>query len=191
MNKTRFSVVGSGYYIKMFDKSHPLYIAVKGMDINAIHKIITDPYAFAMLGLLDGKGIPYNTFHEILATESFPVYSMDAYTRLEIKPSNSDKRIKLMLKDIERTDYLFVPKYIQNQTTILQNKGLMVVEYDKGHFGTTIHPVEFKIGDVIEFESVDILELNQKCVRSITINKNKVLLKRPDTVNIDTQAFIV
>ncbi len=47
MNKTRFSVVGSGYYIKMFDKSHPLYIAVKGMDINAIHKIITDPYAFA------------------------------------------------------------------------------------------------------------------------------------------------
>jgi hypothetical protein len=190
MNKTRFSVVGSGYFVKIFDKNHPFYLATKGMDTTAIHKIITDPGVFAKLELMDSTNKPYTLFYEIEATESFPVYSMDAYTRLEIKPSNSDKRIKLMLKDIERTDYLFVPEYIQNQTTILQNKGLMVVEYDKGHFGTTIHPVEFKIGDVIEFESDWILELNQKCVRSIAVNKNKILLKRPDTVNIDTQVFM-
>lgn len=189
-NKTRFSVVGSGYYIKIFDKQHPLYLALKEMDTNTIHKIITDPFAFAMLGLLDNKRIPYNSFHEIMATDSFPVYCMDAYTRLEIKPSNSDKRIKLMLKDIERTDYLFVPDYIKNQLSLLQNKGLMVVEYDKGHFGTSVHPVEYKIGDVIEFESINISELNQKCVKSITVNNNKVLLKRPDTVNIDTQVFV-
>lgn len=175
----------------MFDRQHPLYTAVKGMGVAAIHKTITDPCTFAMLGLLDNKGIPYNSFHEIIATESFPVYSMDAYTRLEIKPCNSDKRIKLMLKDIERTDYLFVPDYIKNQTTLLQNQGLMVAEYDKGYFGTSIHPVEYTIGDVIEFESVNISELNQKYVKSITVNNNKVLLKKPDTVNINTQVFVV
>ncbi|HXU27928.1 MAG TPA: hypothetical protein VN698_11910 [Bacteroidia bacterium] len=191
MNKTRFSVVGSGYFIKMFDMDHPLYLKVQGMDAATIYEIATNPDAFAKLKMTDSTGRPYNSFHEIMATEIFPVYVEDAFTRLEIKPSNTEKRIKLMLKDIERTDYLFVPEYIQNKTTLLQNKGLMVAEFDKGHFGTTIHPVEFKIGDTINFESVWSPQLKQKCIKSITVNGNEVRLKRPDTVNLGTQVFII
>ncbi|HXD92971.1 MAG TPA: hypothetical protein VNX01_07130 [Bacteroidia bacterium] len=169
---------------------HPLYLKVLGMDIAAIYEIITNPDAFAKLKLSDNTGRLYNSFHEIMADEIFPVYAEDAFTRLEIKPGKTEKRIKLMFKDIERTDYLFVPEYIQNTTTQLQNKGLMVAEFDKGHFGTTIHPVEFKIGDTINFESVWSSELNQKCVKTITINGNVVCLKRPDTVNLGTQVFM-
>jgi hypothetical protein len=190
MNKTRFSVVGSGFYIKIFDKNHPLYKRVQGMDAAAIYEIVTNQDAFAKLKLSDSTGRFYNSFHEIMADELFPVYAEDTFTRLEIKPSNSEKRIKLMLKDIERTDYLFVPEYIQNKTTPLQNKGLMVAEFDKGHFGTTIHPVEFKIGDTINFESVWSSELNQKCIKTITVNGNEIRLKRPDTVNLGTQVFM-
>jgi hypothetical protein len=190
MSKTRFSVIGSGYFIKIFDKNHPFYLKVQGMDTASIHAIVTNFQEFAQLGLTDKTGRLYSSFHEIMADEIFPVYLMDAYTRLEIKPDTSDKRIKLMLKDIERTDYLFVPEYIQNHTSILQNKGLMVIEHDKGHFGTTVHPQGFAIGDTISFESVWILELNLKCVKTITVNWNQVLLKRPDTVHIDTQVFI-
>jgi hypothetical protein len=190
MNKTRFSVIGSGYFIKIFDMDHPLYLKLQGMDIAAIYEIVTNQDAFAKLNLSDHTGKLYNSFHEIMADEIFPVYSMDPYTRLEIKPNNSDKTIKLMLKDIERTDYLFVPEYIQNTTTLLQNKGLMVAEFDKGHFGTTIHPQEFKIGDTINFESVWSLQLKQKCIKTIIINGNEVRLKRPDTVNMGTQVFM-
>jgi hypothetical protein len=190
MNKTRFSVIGSGYFIKIFDTDHPLYLKVQKMDIPSIYEIITNHDAFAKLNLADHTGRLYNSFYEVMADEIFPVYAMDPYTRLEIKPDNSDKRIKLMLKDIERTDYLFVPEYIQNTTTLLQNKGLMVAEFDKGHFGTTTHPTEFKIGDTIHFESVWSPQLKQKCIKTITVNGNIVRLKRPDTVNLGTQVFI-
>jgi len=191
MNKTRFSVVGSGYFIKMFDMDHPLYLKVQGMDIYSIYEIVTNQDAFAKLNMADSTGRLYNSFHEIMATEIFPVYAEDAFTRLEIKSSNTEKRIKLMLKDIERTDYLFVPEYIQNTTTLLHNKGLLIAEFDKGHFGTTIHPVEFKIGDTINFESVWSPQLKQKCIKSITVNGNEVRLKRPDTVNMGTQVFMI
>ena len=66
----------------------------------------------------------------------------------------------------------------------------MVAEFDKGHFGTTIHPTEFKIGDTINFESVLSLQLKQKCIKTITVNGNEVRLKRPDTVNMGTQVFL-
>ena len=160
------------------------------MDTIAIHEIVTNHDAFAKLKLSDSTGRLYNSFHEIVADEIFPVYAEDAFTRLEIKPSNSDRRIKLMLKDIERTDYLFVPEYIHNKTTLLENKGLMVAELDKGHFGTTVHPVEFKIGDTINFESVWSPQLNQKCIKTIIVNGNEVRLKRPDTVNMGTWVFM-
>jgi len=67
----------------------------------------------------------------------------------------------------------------------------MVAGFDKGHFGTTIHPIEFKISNNINFESIQILELNQKYIKTITVNGNEVRIKRPDTVNMGMWVFIV
>jgi hypothetical protein len=113
------------------------------------------------------------------------------YTRLEIRKDGSRKISKIFFKELVRNDYLFEPEYVKNDL-VLSNEGLMVLEYDKGHMGVTVHPRPFDTNiNKLLFELITIPEINETCVRSIHVDSNEVVLKQPDTLNYAFKAFII
>ncbi len=172
MNRTNYSVIGSGYIIKIFDKSHPLYIKLKSVKDLNLADYLSSYNSLKDLKLEDNMGNLYNSFYEVRANKLFMAYSIDTYTRLEIKNKDS-KRLKVFFKELVRTDFLFEPFYELKQT-VLQNEGLLVIEYDKGYFGFTNHPTQFSIEDKLSFEVLTIPELNVKCIRTMKVNNSEI-----------------
>ncbi len=189
MNKTRFSVIGSGYYIKIFNKDHELYQAITNLNHHDPAEFLLDTTLFQSLKLRDKFGEYYNNFYEVRPSNIFPVFCTDQYTRLEIRRDGSRRTSKIFFKDLIRTDYLFQPEYIKKDT-VLFNDGLMALEYDKGHFGVTTHPREFENINQITFELITIPEINEVCIKSIKVADHEVILKQPDTLSYGFQAFL-
>lgn len=189
MNKTRYSVIGSGYYIKIFDKKHPLYIKLKSIKDADIMTYLLDYNSLAELDLKDESGYTYTSFFEIKPSKMITAFSTDIFTRLEIR-AEKYKPIKLFFKDLIRTDYLFPPNYIMSET-VLQNEGLLVIEYDKGFFGGTKHLHQFDPADQLSFEIITIPELNTKAIKSISVNEQEIILKQPDTLNYGIYGYLI
>lgn len=188
MNKTKFSIIGNGYFIKVFDKAHPLYIRLKADKEADIMDYIYDYNSLGKLELKDEFGNLYNSFHEIKPSKLFTAYSIDNYTRLEIK-SEKYKPIKLFFKDLI-VDWLFPPNFTITNS-ILENEGLIVIETDKGFFGKTKHLYQFEKEDELAFDIITIPGLNVKAVKSIKVNGNQVILKQPDTLNYGIYGFMI
>lgn len=190
-NNTRFSIIGSGYFIKIFNKEHPLYQALANIKHHDPVEYLLDVSLFKTLKLNDKYGAPYNNFYEVRANSTFPVYCTDMYTRLEIRKDGSRKTSKIFFKELVRNDYLFEPEYVKNDL-VLSNEGLMVLEYDKGHMGVTVHPRPFDTTiNKLLFELITIPEINETCIRYIHVDSNEVILKQPDTLNYAFKAFII
>jgi hypothetical protein len=189
MNKTKFTIIGSGYYVKIYDQNHPLYKKLKSIKDVDPRVFLLGFRSLEALDLKDETGKVYSSLFEIKPDKTFPIYCIDAFTRLEIKRENT-KATKLFFKNLFRTDYLFPPSHIKNEV-ILKNEGLLVLEYDKGHWGATTHHCEFPLEDEIKFEIITIQELNIKCIKTIKVNDNEIILKQPDTLNFGTTAYLI
>lgn len=189
MEKTRYSIIGSGYFVKIFDSNHPLYIKLKSIKNVDVMDYLFDYNSIKELDLKDEAGYVYTSFFEIQPSRSFTAYATDIYTRLEIR-SEKYKPIKLFFKDLVRKDYLFPPNYIITETT-LQNEGLLVIEYDKGFWGSTKHLHQFEKNDQLEFEIVKIPELPATAIKSIKVNGKDVLFKQPDSLNYGIFGYLI
>lgn len=189
MNKTRYSIIGSGYFIKIFDKNHPLYIKLKSIKCPDIMSYLQDYNSIKELDLKDEFGYTYSSFFEIKPSKMLMAYSTDIFTRLEIR-TDKYKPIKLFFKDLIRTDYLFPPNYIINEST-LENAGLLVIEYDKGFFGSTKHLHQFEREDQLSFDIISIPQLGATAIKSIKVNGDEVILKQPDTLNYFINGYLI
>ena len=190
MSSTRYSIIGSGYFIKLFDSNHPLYKKLKEVaDEKTAWLYLSDDERFKTLGLKDSKGELYDTFWQVRADRLFPVYAMDIFTRLEIKPKN-DKAIKFMFRDIEKWNTLLPHEFIIKPVPKLSNPGLMIIEEDKGHFGSTTHPFEYSPKSIYTFETMYIPDMNTTVISKILVDNHEVILKRHDTANTGTSIFL-
>lgn len=189
MDNTRYSIIGSGYFVKYFDSNHPLYVKLKSIKNVDVMDYLLDYNSLSELNLKDDSGCVYTSFFEIKPSHMFTAYSTDIFTRLEIR-TEKYKAIKLFFKDLIRKDYLFPPNYIITETTI-QNPGLLIIEYDKGFWGSTKHLHQFEREDQLEFEVVKIPELPATAIKSIKVNGKDVLLKQPDSLNYGIYGYLI
>lgn len=189
MQRTNFSIIGSGYFIKLFDKNHPFYIALKNREFISIEQFILDISGFKSLQLKNENGVPYNSFFEIKSTETFIGYSTDAISRIELRVEGC-KRIKIMFKDIVRIDYLFPPEFIITHT-ILHKEGLIIIENDRGHFGRGSIPHYFSKNDKLQFELLELPTFNLTCIGAIKIAGHTIKLKGIDTLNYGIRAMFL
>lgn len=187
--KTTYSIIGTGYYVKIFDKSHPLYIKLKSIPNLDINEFMSNIRSIESLGLMDEKGHNYQTFFEIKPSKAFYIYNTDVYTRLEIKQEKF-KIKKIFFHDLVRKDYLFPPEFLLSET-VMKNEGLLVLENDKGKFGATTHGRPFYSLEQLCFELVSIPEINRQFVGTIYMEEYDLKLRNPDVLNFGVQAFLV
>lgn len=190
-NKTRYSIIGTGYFVKMFDKNHPLYIKLKSIPNVDFMEYLNQFRSIESLDLKDENGKTYSSFFEIRPTHSFNLFLPDIYSRLEIR-LNGLKHKKIFFQKLIEVNALFPlpPTYITRQT-VLQNEGLLVLEYDKGNFGSTTHAKKFYSVEQLNFELMTIPETNEICVKSIWMEEYEIKLKKPDTLNFGMKAFLI
>ncbi len=188
--RTTYSIFGTGYYVKMFDKSHPLYVKLKSIPNVDVNEYTSNIRSVESLGLKDENGRVYQTFFEIKPSKAFYVYNTDVYTRLEIRQEKNTKIKKVFFHNLIRNDYLFPPEYMLREN-ILVNEGLLVLENDKGNFGSTTHGRVFYALEQLKFEIVCIPEINKKLVGTIYMEEFEVKLKNPDVLNFGVQAFLI
>ena len=86
--------------------------------------------------------------------------------------------------------YPLPPTFILRKS-VLQNEGLLVLEYDKGKFGSTTHGRKFYSVDQLKFELITIPETNETCVKSIWMEEYEIRIKKPDTLNFGMKAFLI
>lgn len=175
----------------MFDKNHPLYIKLKSIPNVDFMEYLNLSRSIESLDLKDENGKTYTSFFEIKPTDSFNVYLPDVYSRLEIR-LNGFKHKKIFFQKLIEVNSLFPlpPKYILRRT-VLQNEGLLVLEYDKGKFGSTTHGRKFYSVDQLNFELITIPETNETCVKSIWMEEYEIRIKNPDTLNFGMKAFLI
>lgn len=194
-NRTRFTIIGKGFFVSIFDKTHPLYIKLKSLQESDEHfnlrNYINDFRHFQTLDLKDEAGNPYSTFYEVKPSKIFPVYSLnDGITRLEIKRETYVKPAKKFFWELLEVWDLFPSPFDLHEST-LENEGLLFLEKNSGHFGFTVHPRKFMSDDRLSFELINIPELNEKFVKTIKVNENEVILKQPETITTGNYEFLI
>jgi len=187
-NATKFSILGSGYYVKLFDTQHPLYNCLKIFGAENMKSILYDVSAFAKLNIADEKGIKYKSFYDDVPTKSHPIYCLDYFSRLEIKRETHTIN-KLVFKDLLGIDSLFTPEYKTTKTELNFN-GLLVLEFDKGNFGSASIKEPLQQLSQLHFNLVYIPQLQQYFVELIYFNDKIILLKKLDTLNFGNSVFV-
>jgi len=180
-NVTKFSISGSGYFVKLFDAEHQLYTALKTVNPEFIHNTLFNIEQFKKLNLKRSNGVVYNSYLEIEPTETFTVYALDALTRLEMRREKY-KSIKIMFRDFAANDFLFPPEYEITRIE-LQSTSLQILEFDKGNFGTSTFPKYFENTDKLSFETLYIPHLKQHFIKTIKANNQVLSFKKLDTLN--------
>lgn len=189
-NRTKYSVIGTGYVVKIFNKNHPLYIKLKSIPPHVDFKeYLYNLRSFESLGFKDENGRTYASFFEMKPSKSFNLYRPDVYSRLEIKLEGFRHK-KIFFQNLVRTDYLFPPTYLLRES-VLENEGLLILEDDKGRFGSTTTGRIFYDVEQLNFELMTIPETNEKFVKSIWMDEYELHFKRPDTLNFGMKAFLI
>ncbi len=188
-NRTRYSVIGTGYLVKIYDKNHPLYIKLKSIPHVDFKEYLFNLRSFESLCLKDENGRTYKSFFEMTPSKSFNLYRPDAFSRLEIRLDGL-KHKKIFFQNLVRTDYLFPPTYLLRES-VLENEGLLILEDDKGRFGNTTTGRKFYDVEQLKFELMKIPETNEKFVKSIWMEEYELHFKKPDTLNFGIKAFLI
>jgi hypothetical protein len=186
---TKYTLQGTGYFVKLFNAQHPLCVRLKAIGSTNVHALLCDPELFTMLNITTFSGVLFTSFYDLKPTTTYAVYSTDVFTRLEIR-TPKHTRTKLSLHDIIRTDYLFAPTHHVHFAPF-NFKGLMVLEHDKGSFGYATLPHCFEPTFTLDFELISLPHLALPFVKTIRINGQLLRFKKPNTLNYGMQVFWV
>jgi len=181
--EVNLSILGSGRIIKYFNTESLVWKAVGHLTEEQIRiALYSEEFNKLKLNLPNGKSA--STFFEIFPDVQYIAYDCDRISRLEIKVKNKS-RSRLFFNEIVSGELLFpLYNYTIEKSFPINDKGLLIIENDIGHFGRCkLREESFEI-DQIEFEIVQekafpkhiILKINYK-------GKELVFRKRENLFN--------
>ena len=94
-----------------------------------------------------------------------------------------------MFRDFAANDFLFPPEYEITRSE-LQSTSLLILENDKGNFGTSTFPKYFENTDKLGFETLYIPQLKQHFIKTIKANNQVLSFKKLETLNYGGSVWI-
>jgi hypothetical protein len=184
-HKTRFSITGSGYYFKMFDEQHPLFLKLSEIDPTKHHLMLFMIDHFKKMKLVNDAGNFYESYADIIPTHQWVAYDLEGFTRLEIRREKS-KSMKISFNEF-RKDALLFPRAYQTQQITFKESPLLIIENDKGNFGTSSMPRYFENEEQLTFRLVEVPQLNKTLVEAVMFEGDQLVFRKPDTLNFSAQ----
>lgn len=184
---TRFSITGSGYFFKLFDEFHPLYQKLTAVKTQDLHRRIFELEHFKKLQLLDVDGKPYPSYLDVPPSAQFVVYAIDTLTRLEVRREKS-KVLKFMFRDLIGNGFLFPPGYELLERS-LTAPPLLIIEHDKGNFGTARLSKAFAQEEQLSFKLLQVPFLNKTFVEGVAFEGESLQFRKQDTLTYGVQVF--
>jgi hypothetical protein len=174
----KFSLHGSGIFIKGFPQGNHVWRTFSLYSENELNKILFNHNLFSKLNLKNNEGKNISSYHELIPDENSACYCIDRFTVLEIK-INGKRYGRIGLYDLVRSDILFSPFPITYSE--FQIKGLNIIESDIGNFGSVTLKVESFDIRSLRFE---LMKIQGKSYVSKIIYKNIALeFRNSDTLN--------
>ncbi len=188
--KINFSILGSGYIVKLFDKNSLVYQKTKALNTVEIQELLYNNEKFIQLKLYNSYDAIASTFYELRPDKQFVIYNLDRISRLEIKMKNQ-KRIKLFFKNIIVEELLF-PFYNFNNvfSPFSVEEGLIILENDIGGFGKCVIESEIFDIELLCFDVFKIDSYNKQFISKILYDNQELLFTKRDSL-FNGKVFII
>jgi hypothetical protein len=187
-NKTKFSITGNGYFIKLYDASHPFYLRLKEVDPVILYRKLFELDLFKTLDFRDESGNQYKKYSDVKPSSELVVYSLDVLTRIEIKREKS-KRVMIKFSELVGDNLLF-PHAYQTDTRLIEEFPLMIIEHDKGNFGSSSIPYFLEKEEELHFKLLTVPQINTTGVEGIEVAGETLVFRKFDTLNYSNHVFM-
>ncbi len=179
--EVNLSILGSGRIIKYFNAESLVWKAVGHLDEEEIRNALySERFNKLKLNLPNGK--PASTFFEIVPDKQYIAYDCDRSSRLEIKVKNKS-RSKIFFNEIISEELLFpLYSYTVEKSFPIDDKGLLIIESDIGHFGRCkLQEDSFEI-DQLAFDIIQEKTLPRHIILKINYKGQELVFKKRDSL---------
>ena len=178
MLKLKFSIHGSGIYIKRFQKNSHVWRTFNLYSESELNKILFNHDLFSKLNLKNREGKKISSYHQLIPDQTIVCYSTDRFTVLEIKIEGK-RHGRIGFYDLVRSDLIFPAFPIMYSEFRID--GLNIVECDIGSFGSAILKANKFDIELLRFELMKIE--NKNYIHKIIYNDVTLEFKRTNTLN--------
>ena len=174
----KFSIHGSGIYMKGFRKDSPVLRTLKVYTAEELTRIIFDHDLFQKLNLKTVDDERVSSYHDLVPDENKILYCTDRFTVLEIK-INGKRHGRIGFYELIRSDLLF--PFVPVTHSEFQMEGINIIERDIGNFGSAnLKDDKFDI-QLLRFELIDFQ--GQIYTHKIIYNNVALEFRRTNTLN--------
>jgi hypothetical protein len=159
----QLKIHGYGYQYLFFDEKHYFTIALKQLEID-LNEILFDSVMLGKLSLYNSDRFLIDEPYIAQPSETGFLYGMDLFSRLEVKPK-AGKRIKFRFYELRNDELLF--SFPNVTTTLVEKKGILVLEKCMGYFGRTSLTTSNLKFDDLKFELIQLKILKENLIGKI------------------------
>ncbi|HLU87430.1 MAG TPA: hypothetical protein VKZ44_06715 [Taishania sp.] len=167
----KFTIYGTGYFVKVFDENHILTTLLKAFPQEKIVELLNDPVLF--------KQTFREPFSHFVPDQQFTFYKIDEQSRLEIFKER--KRTKILFKQLIEQGSLFPYSFVTHEQ-INFPKGIVIFEEDLGNFGFVKYNEEYSL-DKLLIAFAHCNELSESVVCKISYDNQELTLAKSDTLS--------